>query len=104
MSFLSRTRRPLVRRTLVLGAVAASAALVFSGCAGEPSPVTKAIAQAAAPSAASASSVVSSIQPATGSVSGGTVTLTGTNLDNVGAVTIGGSPPPSPRRPTTRSS
>lgn len=90
MSSLSPSRR--TRRTLALTAVAASAALAFTACAGEPSPVTKAVAQAAAPSPTPSSSVVSSIQPAAGSVSGGTVTLTGTNLGKVGAVQIGGQP------------
>jgi len=85
MSSLSHARRTLA----VLG-VAASGALLFSACAGEPSPLTKAVAQAAAPTATS--SVVSSIQPATGSVSGGTVTLTGTNLTKVATVQIGGQP------------
>lgn len=90
MSSFRSARR--TRRAVALTAVAASAALVFTACAGEPSPVTKAVAQAAAPSAAPKSSVVSSIEPATGSVSGGTVTLTGTNLGKVGAVQIGGQP------------
>jgi len=54
--------------------------------------VTKAVAQAAAPSPTPTSSVVSSIQPAVGSVSGGTITLSGTNLEKVGAVQIGGQP------------
>jgi len=90
MSSLSTGRR--ARRALALTAVAASAALVFTACAGEPSPVTKAVAQAAAPSPTPTSSVVSSIQPAVGSVSGGTVTLSGTNLEKVGAVQIGGQP------------
>jgi len=90
MSSLSTGRR--ARRALALTAVAASAALVFTACAGEPSPVTKAVAQAAAPSPTPTSSVVSSIQPAVGSVSGGTITLSGTNLEKVGAVQIGGQP------------
>jgi hypothetical protein len=81
---------PLKRspRLLVAAAVAASVALTFTACAGEPSPVSKAMAQAAAPSPQP--TVVSSIQPASGSVSGGTITLTGTNLDTVGAIQIGG--------------
>ncbi len=86
MTSPARSRR--LRRTLALTAVAASAALAFTACAGEPSPVTKAVAQAAAPTPKS--SVVSSIQPAAGSVSGGTITLEGTNLQKVGAVQIGG--------------
>jgi hypothetical protein len=85
MSPFSRTRR-----ILAVTAVAASATLSFAACAGEPSPITKAVAQAVAPSPAA--SVVSSIQPAAGSVSGGTVTLTGDNLDKVGTVQIGGQP------------
>jgi len=89
MSSLTRKR---ARRTLALTAVAATAALAFTACAGEPSPVTKAVAQAAAPRATPTSSVVSSIQPAAGSVSGGTVTLTGTNLEKVATVQIGGQP------------
>jgi len=92
MSSLSSSHR--ARRTIALAAVAASAALAFTACAGEPSPVTKAVAQAAAPSPSPTSSVVSSIQPSTGSVSGGTVTLTGTNLEKVAAVQIGGRPAP----------
>jgi putative amidase-like protein/IPT/TIG domain-containing protein len=87
MSSLSRTRR-----IFAAAAVAASAALVFSACAGEPSPVTKAVAQAAAPTPSPAATVVSSVQPAAGSVSGGTVTLTGTNLEKVAAVQVGGQP------------
>ncbi|MEV8213328.1 DUF1287 domain-containing protein [Leifsonia sp. NPDC077715] len=90
MTSSARSRR--LQRTLALTAVAASAALVFTACAGEPSPVTKAVAQAAAPSPTPTSSVVSSIQPAAGSVSGGTITLEGTNLQKVGAVQIGGQP------------
>jgi hypothetical protein len=86
----ARPRRSSVRRALALTVVAASAALAFTACAGEPSPVTKAVAQAAAPSPTPSPSVVSSIQPAAGSVSGGTVTLTGTNLAQVGSVQIGG--------------
>lgn len=80
------------RRILAAAAVAASAALVFTACAGEPSPVTKAVAQAAAPTPSPSATVVSSVQPAAGSVSGGTVTLTGTNLEKVAAVQVGGQP------------
>jgi hypothetical protein len=85
MSSLSRTQRALAATS-----IAVIAALAFSACAGEPSPVTKAVAQAAAPSPTATPSVVSSIEPAAGSVSGGTVTLTGTNLEKVGSVQIGG--------------
>ncbi|MGO4595887.1 DUF1287 domain-containing protein [Leifsonia sp. 2TAF2] len=54
--------------------------------------MTKAVAQAAAPTPSPAATVVSSVQPAAGSVSGGTVTLTGTNLEKVAAVQVGGQP------------
>lgn len=85
MSSFSRTRR-----ILAVIAVAASATLAFTACAGEPSPFMKAVARAAVPSPAA--SVISSVQPSAGSVSGGTVTLTGANLEEVGAVRIGGQP------------
>ena len=84
MSSLSRSRR-----LLSVAAVAAAAALLFTGCAGEPSPVTKAIA-GAAPVAQPKNPTVSDLQPASGSVSGGTVTLTGANLEKVASVQIGG--------------
>ena len=77
------------RRLLLVTAAAAVTALAFTGCAGEPSPVTKALA-GASPAASTHGTTVSSIQPATGSVSGGTVTITGTNLQKVETVTIGG--------------
>ncbi len=83
MSSLSR-----YRRSASLAAAAAVAALVFTGCAGEPSPVTKAVAGA---TPAQAGTTISSIHPAVGSVSGdGTVTISGTNLDDVKTVQIGG--------------
>lgn len=88
-SLISPLRSPL-RLTAVV-AVAASAALLFSGCAGEPSPATKALVGATADSTPDAASI-SAVEPAAGSVSGGTVTLTGTNLENVGSVQIGGQP------------
>lgn len=88
MSSLSRSRR-----LLVAAAAAAATALLFTGCAGEPSPVTKAVA-GAAPAAAPKNTTVSAIQPATGSVSGGTVTLTGSNLEKVASVQIGGQAAP----------
>ena len=83
MSSLSRSRRlvPVV-------AVAAVAALLFTGCAGEPSPITKALA-GAAPVAQPKNVTVSGIEPASGSVSGGTVTITGANLEKVASVKIG---------------
>lgn len=83
MSSLSRSRR-----LLPLAAVAAAAALLFTGCAGEPSPVTKAAA-GVAPVAEPKNATVSGIEPASGSVSGGTVTITGANLEKVAAVKIG---------------
>ena len=81
------------RRRRVAGviAVAASAALLFTGCAGEPSAATKALAGASMKSTPTAASVAA-VQPAAGSVSGGTVTLTGSNLQNVASVQIGGQP------------
>ncbi|WP_348789829.1 DUF1287 domain-containing protein [Leifsonia sp. NPDC080035] len=77
------------RRLLLVAAAAAATALAFTGCAGEPSPVTKAMA-GAEPAAKTQGTTVSAIHPATGSVSGGTVTITGTNLQKVETVTIGG--------------
>ena len=85
MAMTTPTRSRRLRRTLALTAVAASAGLVFTACAGEPSPVTKAVAQAAAPSPTPTSSVVSSIQPAAGSVSGGTITLSASSVLRPGA-------------------
>ncbi|WP_158868436.1 amidase domain-containing protein [Leifsonia sp. AG29] len=82
---------PLRTRILSAAAVAAAVALVFTGCAGEPSPVTKAIAHAAT-TPTPQSTAVSSIEPAAGSVSGGTVTITGSGLASIGAVQIGGQP------------
>jgi hypothetical protein len=84
MSSLTRTRT----RILAAASVTTAAALLFTGCAGEPSPVTKAVA-AAQSTPAAASTAVSSIEPAAGSVSGGTVTITGTNLQKVGRIQIG---------------
>lgn len=83
-------RRSHIRIVSVV-AVAASAALLFTGCAGEPSPATKALAGATVKSAPAAASV-SAVEPAAGSVSGGTVTLTGSNLQNVASVQIGAQP------------
>ncbi|MFF2050606.1 DUF1287 domain-containing protein [Leifsonia sp. NPDC058194] len=79
------------RRIASVVAVAAAAALLFTGCAGEPSPATKALVGAttkATPDTAS----VSAVEPAAGSVSGGTITLTGSNLENVASVQIGSQP------------
>ncbi len=88
MSPLNRSRR-----LFAVAAAVAAAALLFTGCAGEPSPVTKAIAKAA-PVAQPKNATVSAIVPASGSVSGGTATITGTNLDKVAAVQIGGQAAP----------
>ncbi len=84
MSSLSRSSR-----LLSVAAVAAAAALLFTGCAGEPSPVTKAVA-GASPVNQPKNAIVSGIQPASGSVSGGTVTITGSNLEKVASVEVGG--------------
>jgi hypothetical protein len=82
---------PLRRFAALAGSVAVIA-VALAGCAGEPSPLTKAVAGAAS-TPAPVSTTISSIYPAGGSVSGdGTVTITGTNLASVGAVTIGGQP------------
>lgn len=91
MSSLSSPRRSPrhPRRIASVVAVAASAALLFTGCAGEPSVATKALAGATANTTPRTASV-SAVEPATGSVSGGTVTLTGSNLQNVTSVQIGG--------------
>ncbi|WP_454110098.1 amidase domain-containing protein [Leifsonia shinshuensis] len=86
MSSLSRSRR-----VFAVAATAAAAALLFTGCAGEPSPVMKAIA-GAAPVAQPKNAVVSGIEPAAGSVAGGTATIAGTDLQHVASVQIGGQP------------
>ncbi|AAT88288.1 conserved hypothetical protein [Leifsonia xyli subsp. xyli str. CTCB07] len=65
------------------------AALAFTGCAGEPSSLAKAVAKAAVVHTA-ASVTVSAIEPTAGSVSGGTVTITGANLGKVARIEIGG--------------
>ncbi|GIT81341.1 hypothetical protein LLS1_30100 [Leifsonia sp. LS1] len=90
MSSLSSSPRFRLRRVSLV-AVAAAAALLFTGCAGEPSVATKALAGAAEKSTPRTASV-SAVEPAAGSVSGGTVTLTGSNLQNVASVQIGGQP------------
>ncbi|WP_426626077.1 amidase domain-containing protein [Leifsonia sp. McL0607] len=84
MSSLTRSRR-----LLSVAAVAAAAALLFTGCAGEPSPIIKAMA-GAAPAAEPKNATVSGIEPSSGSVSGGTVTITGANLEKVASVQVGG--------------
>ncbi|GAB3586652.1 hypothetical protein GCM10027406_37160 [Leifsonia lichenia] len=77
------------RRLLAVAGFAAATALILTGCAGEPSPVTKAVAGAATPTTQGTS--ISTIKPAAGSVSGsGTVTISGSNLDEVKSVQIGG--------------
>lgn len=76
------------RRLIAAAGFAAATALILTGCAGEPSPLTKAVAGA---SPSSQSTSISTIRPAAGSVSGaGTVTISGTNLDDVKSVQIGG--------------
>jgi hypothetical protein len=75
------------RRLLLVAAATAATALLFTGCAGEPSPVTKAVASAVT---APKNTTVSGIQPAAGSVSGGTITITGSNLQKVASVQVGG--------------
>ncbi|MGH1524565.1 amidase domain-containing protein [Leifsonia sp. L25] len=81
------------RRLFAVASAVAVATLLFTGCAGEPSPVMRAIAKAV-PVAQPKSTTVSGIQPAVGSLSGGTATITGTNLDKVASVRIGGQPAP----------
>ena len=90
---MHRSRSARLPRLAVLAGSVAVTALVLTGCAGEPSPVTKAVAGVAASTPTPVPTTVSSIQPAAGSVSGdATVTISGTNLASVGAVTIGGQP------------
>ena len=84
-----QSRSSASRRLLAVAGFAAATALVLTGCAGEPSPVTKAVAGAASPTTQDTS--ISTIKPAAGSVSGsGTVTISGSNLDDVKSVQIGG--------------
>lgn len=72
------------------GAVAATA-LLLTGCAGKASNAPAAQAGGAAPAAAPAPAAITSVTPASGSVSGtNTVTLAGSSLGNVKSVTIGG--------------
>lgn len=78
------------RRLLAFAGFATVTALVFTGCAGEPSPVTKAVSAAATKKAEG--TTISTITPATGSVSGGTITISGTNLSSVTTVEVGGQP------------
>ncbi len=83
-----QSRTTSSRRLLVAAGFAAATALILTGCAGEPSPITKAVAGA---SPSSESTSISTIRPAAGSVSGaGTVTISGNNLDDVKSVQIGG--------------
>ncbi|WP_223693498.1 amidase domain-containing protein [Leifsonia poae] len=76
------------RRLLAVAGFAAATALILTGCAGEPSPVTKAIADSAAPK--TVGTTISKVSPATGSVSGGQITISGKNLGTVKSVEIGG--------------
>lgn len=80
--------RPLSRhlRLALALAFAGFAALAFSGCAGEPSLVSKVVLMNSTRSSAS----ISDIRPDSGSVSGGRVTITGANLQKVASITIGG--------------
>jgi hypothetical protein len=81
------TRSSASRRLLGLAGFAAVTALVLTGCAGEPSPVTKAIAKATHDTA----TTISTVHPAAGSVSGSSiVTIVGKNLGDVKTVQIGG--------------
>ncbi|QIZ97339.1 MULTISPECIES: DUF1287 domain-containing protein [unclassified Leifsonia] len=83
-----QSRTTSSRRLIVAAGFAAATALILTGCAGEPSPITKAVAGA---SPSSESTSISTIRPAAGSVSGaGTVTISGNNLDDVKSVQIGG--------------
>ena len=80
-------------RFIALAGAVAAAALLLTGCAGGGSNTPEAGGAAAAPAAASAPAAITAVSPAAGSVSGtNTVTLTGTSLSNVRAVTIGGQP------------
>ena len=80
-------------RFLALAGAVAATALLLTGCAGGGSNAPAAGGKAAAPAAAPAPTAISAVSPAAGSVSGtNTVTLTGTSLGNVKAVTIGGQP------------
>jgi hypothetical protein len=93
----SRRSRPTsrARRLALVAAFVAASALVLTACAGEPSPVTKAVAGAASATPTAQSTTIAAVQPAAGSVSGdGTVTITGTNLESVTSVTIGGQQAP----------
>ncbi|MFF1876873.1 amidase domain-containing protein [Leifsonia sp. NPDC058230] len=84
-----RSSRPA--RLLAFAAGVAATALLLTGCAGQPSPVAKAVAGANEPAKVEATTITS-VTPATGSISGGTVTIGGTNLAGVKTVEIGGQP------------
>lgn len=86
-------RQPYPHRHRIASAiaVASAAALLFTGCAGEPSAATRALVGATQKSTPDTASVAA-VEPATGSVSGGTITLTGSNLQNVASVQIGSQP------------
>ncbi|NEN05626.1 CHAP domain-containing protein [Diaminobutyricibacter tongyongensis] len=76
-------------RFLALAGAVAATALLLTGCAGSNAPAAGG--NPPAPAAASAPTAITSVSPATGSVSGtNTVTLAGTSLANVKSVTIGG--------------
>ncbi|MFF1571430.1 DUF1287 domain-containing protein [Leifsonia sp. NPDC058292] len=84
----SISRSSTSRRILAIAGFAAATAFVLTGCAGQPSPAVKAVA-GTAETKAPAGTTISTVSPAAGSVSGGTVTITGTNLDDVKTVQIG---------------
>ena len=78
-------------RFLALAGALAATAFLLTGCAGGGSDAHAAEGNTPAPAAAPAPTAITSVSPATGSVSGAnTVTLAGTSLANVKSVTIGG--------------
>jgi outer membrane lipoprotein-sorting protein len=78
------------RGIIAVAAGVAATALLLSGCAGQPSPIAKAIADANDGGKNAEGTAITSVTPATGSISGGTVTIAGKNLADVKAVEIGG--------------
>ena len=79
------------RRFLAVAAGIAATALLLTGCAGQPSPVAKAVSAVAKKTTAATS--IAMVTPDAGSVSGdGTITISGTNLGSVKTVDIGGQP------------
>jgi hypothetical protein len=89
MPHIVRSVRP--RRLIAFAAGVAATALLLTGCAGQPSPVAKVIAGADdGGKKAVEATTITSVTPATGSISGATVTIAGTNLADVKTVDIGG--------------